>query len=52
MKRPTKATYERSKYDVEKRGVKEGSKSDMARDKKGMARMKAKSKTREGGIRR
>jgi hypothetical protein len=39
MKRPTKAAYERSRYDVEKKGVKEGSKADKASDKKGMARM-------------
>jgi hypothetical protein len=40
MKKPvTKAAYERSRYDNDK-GVKEGSKADKARDKKGMEAMK------------
>lgn len=39
-KAPTKAAYERSKFDKD-RGVREGSKADMKRDAKGMAAMKA-----------
>lgn len=43
MAKMTKAQFERSKFDVEKKGVKEGSKEDMARDR---AQMKAASKER------
>lgn len=36
----TKAAYERSRFDDD-RGVREGSKADKARDRKGMAAMKS-----------
>jgi hypothetical protein len=43
MAKMTKAQFERSKFDVEKKGVKEGSKEDMARDR---AQMKAANKAK------
>lgn len=40
MAKVTKAAYERSAFDKEKPGVKEGSKADMKADTAGMAKMK------------
>lgn len=40
MAKATKAAFERSKFDVDKKGEKEGSKADMARDKKQFAQFK------------
>ena len=46
----TKAKFERSKFDIEKKGIKEGSPADIARDKKQMAAAKAKGYARGGGV--
>ena len=40
MAKATKAAFEKSKFDVEKKGVKEGSKEDMAEDKRQFAKFK------------
>ncbi len=40
MAKKTKAAFEKSKFDVEKKGVREGSKEDKAVDKKQFARFK------------
>lgn len=39
-KAPTKAAFERSKFDKERKGVKEGSKEDMKMDAKQMQSMR------------
>lgn len=39
-KRASKAAFEKSRFDVEKKGIKEGSKADIARDKKQFAKFK------------
>lgn len=36
-KKMTKAQFEKSKYDVDKKGEKEGSKADLARDRRQLA---------------
>lgn len=38
MAKKTKAAFEKSKFDVDKKGVKEGSKEDKAADKKQFAK--------------
>jgi hypothetical protein len=48
MAKMTKAEFEKSPFDKEKKGVKEGSKEDMARDKKQMKAMSKKMPMKRG----